>query len=51
VVSGRILFDQMLDALVRSFSEQRLRASPLPVVEGHPTLLSEATDDRVDGGA
>jgi hypothetical protein len=41
----------MLDALVRSFSEQRLRTSPLPVVEGHPPLPSEATDDRVEVGA
>jgi hypothetical protein len=41
----------MLDALVRSFSEQRLRASPLAVVEGHPPLPSEARDDRLEGGA
>src|SRR5215218_5394155 len=41
VVGGRILFDQMLDALVRSFSQQRLRASPLPVIEGHPPQQSD----------
>src|SRR5215208_5946704 len=51
VVGRRILFDQMLDALVRSFSEQRLRASPLPVIEGYPPFPSKATDERVDGGA
>src|SRR5919107_4632008 len=51
VVGGRILLDRMLEALVRSFSEQRLRASPLAVVEGHPSLTTKASYDRVEGGA
>ena len=46
VVGGRILLDQMLDALVRSFSEQRLRASPLAVVEGHPPQRSDRRPPR-----
>jgi hypothetical protein len=47
----RVLFEQVLDALVRLLPEQRSRPAPSAVVEGRLALPEEAGDDRVDGGA
>jgi hypothetical protein len=48
---GRVLFDQMLDALVRLLPEQRSRAARPAVVEGRAPFPDEAGYDRIHGGA
>ncbi len=51
MLGGRILFEQLLDALVCRIAEQRLRASPSEVFEGRSPLPNEPLDDGVNGGA
>src|SRR5215211_1874849 len=48
---GRVLFEQLLDALVRLLPEQRSRAARPAVVEGGAPFPSEAGYDRIHGGA
>src|ERR687897_4847 len=49
---GRVLFEQLLDALVRLLPEQRSRAARRPaVVEGGAPFPDEAGYDRINGGA
>jgi hypothetical protein len=50
VLGGRLPFDQTLDPFVCRLLEQRFRAAPLAVIEGHSSLSGEAIDDSVDGG-
>ena len=51
VLGGRLPFDQTLDPFVCRLLEQRFRAAPLAVIEGRSSLLGEAIDDGVEGGA
>src|SRR5918994_1122451 len=48
---GTVLFEQLLDALVRLLPEQRSRAARPAVVEGGAPFPDEAGYDRINGGA
>ena len=48
---GRVLFEQLLDALVGLLPEQRSRAARPAVVEGGAAFPDEAGYDRIHGGA
>lgn len=41
MLGGRVLFEQILDALVGLFAEQRLGATRTPVVEGGAPFLTK----------
>src|SRR5215212_2096595 len=51
MLGGRILLEQLLDALTRLLPEQRPRTAPSVVVEGGAALPEEAGDNGVEGGA
>jgi hypothetical protein len=51
MIGGRILFEKLLEALVRLLPEQRSGAAPSDVVEGRAPLPEEAGRHRIHGGA
>src|SRR5687768_16178474 len=48
---GRVLFDEVLDALVRLIGEQQPRAAPSAIIESRAPLPEKAGDDRIHGGS
>jgi hypothetical protein len=51
MLNGRVLFEQLLEELVRLLPEQRHGATPLAVVEGGAPSPYEAGYDRINSGA
>src|SRR5215210_4689050 len=50
-LGGHSFFRKSLNQFLRRVVDQRLRTSPLTIIEGRLPLLHEAPEDRVDSGA